>query len=90
MLATGALVGSEIIGVFVHPDYQRQGHGKAIMAELEKRAKADGLSEIALSISLPSRRFYENLGYEILDECALDVGEGQYLTYWPGIKSLAS
>jgi ribosomal protein S18 acetylase RimI-like enzyme len=88
ILATGALVGSEIIGVFVDPDHQRQGHGKAVMTELEKRARAKGLSEIALSVSLPSRRFYESLGYEVLAQCSLDVGEGQYLNYWPGIKRL--
>jgi len=88
--ATGALVGSEIVGVFVHPDYQWQGHGKAIMTELERRAKAKALSEIALSVSLPSRRFYESLGYEVLAGCSLDVGEGQCLDYWPGRKSLTS
>ena len=66
MLATGALIGNEITGVFVNPDNQRQGHGKAIITELEKIARAKGLPEIILSISLPSRIFYENLGYEVL------------------------
>lgn len=88
--ATGALFGNEILGVFVHPDHQGQGQGKAIMTELERRARAKGLSEITMNVSLPSRKFYENLGYEILDECSLDVGEGQYLNYWPGRKKLTS
>jgi GNAT superfamily N-acetyltransferase len=86
ILATGSLVDAEIFGVFVHPDHHRQGHGKAIMAELERKARAEGLSEVSLSISLPSRKFYECLGYDVLDECALDVGEGEYLKYWPGKK----
>jgi GNAT superfamily N-acetyltransferase len=88
ILATGSLTDSEIIGVFVHPDHQRQGHGKAIMAELERKARAKGLSEVNLSVSLPSRMFYENLGYDVLDECAIDVGEGEYLKYWSGKKVL--
>jgi putative acetyltransferase len=90
ILATGSLVDAEIVGVFVHPAHQGQGHGKAIMVELERRAKAKGLSEVNLSVSLPSRKFYEHLGYEVLAERALDVGEGQYLNYWPGKKALDS
>jgi GNAT superfamily N-acetyltransferase len=90
ILATGSLVGMEITGVFVYPLYQRQGYGKAIMSELERRAKEKGLSEISLSVSLPSRKFYENLGYNILADNSLDVGEGQCLSYWLGQKKLCS
>jgi ribosomal protein S18 acetylase RimI-like enzyme len=90
LLATGSLVGAEIVGVFVHPAHQRQGHGKAMMGELERRGKAKGLSELTLSVSLPSRDFYEHLGYKTLAERALDVGEGQYLNFWPGRKALGS
>lgn len=90
IVATGALVGNEILGVFVRPDNQGQGYGKTIMNELESRAKAKGLSEVVLNVSLPSRNFYENLGYEMLAKCSLDVGEGQHLDYWPGRKTLSS
>jgi N-acetylglutamate synthase-like GNAT family acetyltransferase len=90
IVATGALVGNEILGVFVKPDNQGQGYGKTIMSELEGRAKAKGLSEVVLSVSLPSRKFYKNLEYEVLAECSLDVGEGQHLDYWPGRKTLTS
>jgi len=27
-----------------------------------------------LSVSLPSRGFYESLGYEMLEECSIDAG----------------
>jgi GNAT superfamily N-acetyltransferase len=90
ILATGALVGDEIVAVFVDPDHQGQGHGKAIMTELEKRARAEGVSEVHLSVSLPSRAFYERRGYEISEALSLDVGEGQYLHYWSGRKALTS
>jgi ribosomal protein S18 acetylase RimI-like enzyme len=88
--ATGALVGSKIEGVFVRSDYQGRGYGKTIMAELEKIAKAKGLTETGLSISVTSKKFYESLGYEVLPERTIDVGEGQSLKYWPGKKSLKS
>ena len=88
IVATGSLVGNEILGVFVRTDSQGLGCGKRIMRELENRAKEQGIPEIILNVSLPSRRFYEKLEYEILPECSYDVGEGQYLNYWPGRKTL--
>jgi GNAT superfamily N-acetyltransferase len=88
IVATGSLVGNEILAVFVSPGIQGQGYGKRIMNELEKRAKAKGIFQVLLSVSLPSREFYEKLEYEILPGCSIDVGEGQYLNYWPGRKTL--
>jgi GNAT superfamily N-acetyltransferase len=90
IVATGALVGNEIVAVFVKPEDHRQGYGKRIMSELESRAKVKGFSEVILSVSLPSRKFYENLEYEVLSERSLDVGEGQHLDYWPARKTLTS
>jgi GNAT superfamily N-acetyltransferase len=87
-VATGTLVENEILGVFVKADRQGKGYGKEIMNALENRAKTKGYSEITLSISLPSRNFYENLGYEILDERSIDVGENQYLYFWTGRKTI--
>jgi len=88
VIATGTLVDSEIFGVFVHPEFQHRGHGGVLMHELEKRAKASGLMESVMSVSLPSKLFYESLGYEILEESSIDVGEGQHLVFWKARKSL--
>jgi len=88
VIGTGSLVGSDILGVFVHPRFQHQGYGKAIMKALENRAVLNAVSEIVLSVSLPSRRFYENLGYEITGSYSTDVGENQQLDYWEAKKKL--
>lgn len=88
VVATGALVGSDIFGLFVHPQFQRRGHGAALMRELENRAKAGACTESELSVSLPSKRFYEGLGYEMLERCSIDVGEGEHLDYWKARKLL--
>jgi GNAT superfamily N-acetyltransferase len=88
VIGTGSLVGSDILGVFVHPRLQHQGYGKAIMKELEKMAVRNGVSEVALSVSLPSRRFYESIGYKITGSYSTDVGEGQQLNYWEVKKEL--
>jgi GNAT superfamily N-acetyltransferase len=89
IVATGAVVGNEILGVFVRSEEQEKGYGKTIMNELERRAKTRGFVEITLSISLPSRKFYEALGYEIVGDRSVDVGQGQRLDYWEAQKTIA-
>lgn len=88
LIGTGSLVGADIVGVFVHPEFQHQGLGKSLMQELEKKAVVNGIDEVMLSVSLPSRRFYESLGYKITEERTIDVGEGQRLDYWEAKKTL--
>ena len=58
------------------------------MKELEERAVLNAVGEVALSVSLPSRRFYGSLGYEIIENRSIDVGEGQQLNYWEAKKKL--
>ena len=88
LVATGSLVDAEILAVFVHPRLQKGGRGKALMKALENEARASGVTEIGLSISLPSKRFYESLGYNVVEETSRDVGEGQRLDFWKAVKQL--
>jgi len=89
IVATGAIVGNEVLGVFVRPLEQGSGYGKAIMNALESRAKTKELTQITLAVSLTSKKFYEALGYEIVRDSSVDVGEGQHLNYWEARKSIA-
>jgi len=88
IVGTGARVGGEIFGVFVRPGMQRSGCGRALMLELERGARAEGIAEIELSVSLPSRGFYEGLGYMVQQERSIDVGAGECLRYWDASKEL--
>lgn len=87
-IATGSLLEGEIFAVFVHPDRQGVGLGKALMERLEGDARIAGVTESVLSVSLPSKRFYEGLGYEIVEERSRDLGEGQCLNFWKAKKRL--
>ncbi len=89
MVGTGAIVGAEISGVFVHPQFQRLGIGGQVMDVLEDHARAAGRKSVRLAVSLPSRPFYESRSYHLLEECSIDVGEGERLDYWTAEKSLA-
>lgn len=50
----------------VHPEFGGQGIGGAILAELEKIAKAEGALEIVLNAREKAVSFYEENGYRIL------------------------
>ncbi len=88
LIATGSLLDGEIFAVFVHPDRQGAGLGKALMERLEADARTAGVTESVLSVSLPSKRFYEGLGYEIVEERSRDLGNGQSLDFWKAKKRL--
>ena len=88
VVATGAIVDGDIFGVFVDPDQQQRGHGRALMRELESRAKTKGIQEAVLSVSLPSRRFYESLGYGEFEDRSRDLGGGVQLAFWQARKAL--
>jgi GNAT superfamily N-acetyltransferase len=88
LAATGSLVENAIAGVFVKRVLQGKGFGRAIMDELERRAALAGFREATLSVSLPSRPFYEKRGY-VLISSRIDVGQGQELIYWKGQKDIS-
>jgi GNAT superfamily N-acetyltransferase len=87
-IATGSIVGGHVCAVFVVPEIQRQGLGRRIMEHLEDKARSAGFKEVNLHVSLPSKRFYERLGYRLSEDAYLDVGEGQRLDYWEAKKPL--
>jgi len=88
LVASGSLVDGEILAVFVQPRLQKGGRGRALMRALEEEARARGVSQIRLSSSLPSKKFYDSLGYKITEEKSIDVGEGQRLDFWKAVKEL--
>ncbi len=63
VVGTGALQGDQIRTVFVSPDHQRQGIGRAVMRALEGMAAQGGVAELVVSSSLSAVRFYTALGY---------------------------
>ena len=88
LVATGSLDGAEILALFVDPGHQGSGLGKQLMARLENRARESGATETLLSISLPSKQFYEGLGYVVAEKRVLDLGNGQMLTFWKASKHI--
>ena len=74
--------------VFVVPEFQKLGFGKLIMHNLEEKALSTAITAVTLDASLPSKRFYDSLGYVTLEETFLEVENGKKLDYYKMEKSL--
>jgi len=52
---------------YVHPDWQGQGVGKALMARIEEQACAWEVTRIYANVSITARSFFEALGFVVTD-----------------------
>ena len=77
----GALVParSELRACYVLPEAARRGCGSAIVRELERLAKARGLTRLHLTASLNAEAFYASLGYRARDRGAVVLPNGHRL-----------
>jgi len=60
----------EIKRMRVHPEHQRNGYARRILAELERRASDDGFETAVLETIEPleaAQAFYENEGYSVVE-----------------------
>jgi GNAT superfamily N-acetyltransferase len=88
IVGTGTLLGSTIKRVFVHPSHQRRGYGALLMQALEWEALRRGVRKVDLSASLPSKRFYDLLGYTTECEAYIPVRNRERLDYYAMVKRL--
>jgi GNAT superfamily N-acetyltransferase len=63
-------------GVYVDPDFMRQGVGRALVAALEDEAQRLGLARLTLDASLNAVPFYLALGYRIEGDLRHALGGG--------------
>lgn len=76
---------ARVRSVAIRPDHQSAGVGTELMAELERRADADGFDRLILKTTeslVGARRFYESLGYRPAGEAVPDGSAETHLWYW--------
>jgi len=88
VIGTGTLLDNEIVRVFVKPAFQKCGLGRLIMQKLEEKAFSAGIRFVQLDASLPSKSFYDSLGYVTLEEAFLEVENDKRLDYYKMEKTL--
>ena len=81
IIGTGTFVGNEIKRLFVEPVFQNTGFGKILMHKLEEKALLAGVGNVKLDASLPSKKFYDSLGYVTLEETFVELENGTRLDY---------
>jgi len=88
IIATGTIVGDEIRRVFIEPAFQKQGFGRVIMRKLEAKAFELGVHLVKLDASIPSKRFYDSLGYVTPQETFLELENHKRLDFYKMQKTL--
>jgi ribosomal protein S18 acetylase RimI-like enzyme len=74
---------AHLFGMYVSPEYRRQGIGKALLEEIIARARKLGLRQINLSVNNANEApvgLYESFGFERfgLEKDAMRIGEDYY------------
>jgi putative acetyltransferase len=70
---------AEVKAVYVDPAWSRRGVGRALLAELERAARAHRLTELQLEASLTAERFYLAAGYRAVARCTHRLSSGDAL-----------
>ncbi|NJN56004.1 MAG: GNAT family N-acetyltransferase [Leptolyngbyaceae cyanobacterium SL_5_9] len=68
---------AELQGLYVHPDYGRQGIGARILAALEQAAFAFGVSVLQVDASINAEAFYSKQGFQVTEHSTHRLASGQ-------------
>lgn len=68
VVATASLAGDVVRSVFVSPELQGRGVGKALMRHIEGVARGAGVQQLRVPASLTALPFYTALGYAVVRE----------------------
>jgi len=61
--------------ISVHPEYQKQGIGRALVQEIARRFKERGAPSVAVTASTQSKEFFEKLGFKELTYAVFMVAD---------------
>ena len=88
VIGTGTIIDDHIMRVFVNPKFQKRGFGKLIMSKLEEKATSSGVNKVKLDASLPSKKFYDSLGYKLCEKTYVKLENNKKLYYYKMSKAL--
>jgi len=71
-----AVASGEVIAIYVHPQYSRQGVGTMLFHAVERYALEAGIPELYLSSSLTAVPFYERFGFLAGQPTSHRLGDG--------------
>jgi N-acetylglutamate synthase-like GNAT family acetyltransferase len=69
----------ELRAIYIDPQFSRMGFGRALLQELESRAKKQGLAKLTLHASLNATDFYSQNGFKIDGEGNHKLSSGRLM-----------
>ncbi|MBN1118400.1 MAG: GNAT family N-acetyltransferase [Bacteroidales bacterium] len=82
IVASGYLYKREVGGVYVHPDFQRQGIGKIIVGEILNLARSMNFDHVWLDSTPIAFNFYKSMGFTLTEERTDYVNKSVPLHYY--------
>ena len=67
---------AKIRAMFVHPGWTRKGVGRFLIEACEKAASEAGFKKVEMGATLAGVKFYESMGYAVIEKQERDLGEG--------------
>lgn len=80
IIGTVTIKNNEISRLFVLPNYQKKGYGRALLDFAEQKIFED-YNEITISASLPAKKIYLKRGYIETEYNTIITENGDYLCY---------
>ena len=77
---TVTLHGNNICRLFVLPEHQKKGYGKALLTFAEKKIDEE-YDDAILDASLPAKAIYSKYGYHEKEYHTIETDNGDYLCY---------
>jgi ribosomal protein S18 acetylase RimI-like enzyme len=84
----------ELYGIYINPDHQRKGIGKRLVRAVVNHLKNKGVNSLFVWVfkkNYPARKFYTDIGGEIIQDRNLKLGEelvGEVAYGWSDIQIL--
>lgn len=81
---------TKIHKIYILPEAQGKGIGKALFAEITQRAKQAGNQKLLLNVNRHNKavHFYENIGFSIANTEDIDIGNGFFMNDYVMEKSI--
>lgn len=67
--------------LFVHPDFQRRGVGRALLAHVEALARRQGLARLYAEVSITARPLFQACGFGILASQTVEHRGQTFINY---------
>jgi putative acetyltransferase len=58
---------------FCHSEYQGQGVGRALMEQVLRTGRLNGVSRLYSQVSLTARKFYEHFGFVVIEKQQVEI-----------------